>query len=434
MFQQPPIESLYSLYKRSTGVSTDTRSLKPGMIFFALKGDNFNGNKYGEKALENGAIYAVLDEMQPKFDKIDRVIFVDNVLKCLQELASYHRRQLAAKIIGLTGSNGKTTTKELLYAILKTFESETYATSGNLNNHIGVPITLLGIPPTSKFAIIEMGSNQPGDISELCEIAQPDIGLITNIGKTHLEKLVNQQGVFEEKSALYSFIKKRNGIFFVNTGDPYLKSLQSDKTLPYSKADTLSYHIQKTKNSSHLELSLTKSNQLIQIQTNLFGSYNLENVSAAISIGEYFSVPPAAMKQAIEAYFPSNMRSEIRQTLKNKLIIDGYNSNPDSLISALREFARSRDDNKIAFIGDMQELGQASEVEHRKIVDFVSLHDSFDAYFIGKEFKMVRDNDQLYYNDVKECIAKLHLDQIQGATIFLKGSRGISLEKLIKHL
>lgn len=428
------IEKIYSLYQNSTGVSKDTRTLIPGNIYFALKGENHNGNDFAADALEKKAIVAIVDEEQTSVKGNERVIFVDNVLDTLQKLAHYHRKQLDAKVIGLTGSNGKTTTKELLHSILKAHEVETYATEGNLNNHIGVPLTLLSIPSSAKFAIIEMGSNQPGDISDLCEIALPEYGLITNIGRAHLQKLENRNGVFEEKSALFRSIENGNGVFFKNDSDPFLSTLQSERIIPYSKDRTLLSQIKIIQSPHALSFELNRDKEKVCIRTHLFGKYNLENLAAAITIAEYFSAPFEIITRAIEEYQPSNMRSEIRKTDKNVLIVDAYNSNPDSLKQALDEFTKSSAKKKIAFIGDMLELGSSSESAHRKIVDYLDSNSDTRAYFVGAEFGKVANDKHLIFKDVDECISSANISEIENATILLKGSRAIQLEKLIPHL
>ncbi len=432
--QNPDIESLYTLYQNSTGVSKDTRTLKPGNLYFALKGPNHNGNDYASTALEKGASYVVLDEEQTSLKGDERVIFVRNVLDTLQKLAHYHRNQLNAKIIGLTGSNGKTTTKELLCAILKAYEIGSYATEGNLNNHIGVPLTLLSIPSSAKFAIIEMGSSQPGDIEELCGIVVPAYGLIINIGKTHLEKLVDKEGVFREKSALFQSVASRDGIFFQNQSDAFLSTLPSERAISFSKTRTLYSHIKAIKNSAALSFDLERNNETVRIQTKLFGMYNLENIAAAITIAEYFSVPMGIIRQAIEEYKPSNMRSELRKTTKNIIILDAYNANPSSLERALKEFSEIGSSRKMAFIGDMLELGASSEMEHKKIANYVESLSRIQAYYIGTEFQRVAAPNQLIFKDVEECITFIKKQKISNFTILIKGSRGIYLEKLIPFL
>jgi len=405
-----------------------------GNIYFALKGANFNGNKFAEKAFDKGAAYVVLDEHQDALDGDKRVLYVDDVQNALRQLARYHRKRLKAKIIALTGSNGKTTTKELLYNILKNFYSETYATQGNLNNHIGVPLTLLNLPLSAEYAIIEMGSNQAGDIKMLCDIVNPNYGLITNIGKTHLENLLSIEGVFEEKSALFKSINDARGVFFKNENDPFISRLEPLKTVTYSVKKTLGYSISKINNGPCLAIDLKRDNQNIRINTQLFGDYNLENISAAITVAEYFSVPILSIKEAIEDYHPENMRSQVLKTDKNQIIIDAYNSNPESLDQALKEFVKINARHKFAFIGDMLELGASSKAEHQNIVEYLSAQPLIETIYIGREFQKVTDYKQLTFRDVDECISSIEKRTFVDSTILLKGSRALGLEKLLPFL
>ena len=431
-------EILYPAYVQCSGVSKDTRTIEEGNMYFALKGSNFNGNRYAQDAIAKGASYVVLDERQPDLPSGENVIYVDNALTALQQLATYHRLQLSTTIIGLTGSNGKTTTKELLYAILRRYNENTYATEENFNNHIGVPLTILTLPHSAHFAIIEMGSNQPGDIEELCKIAQPDFGLITNIGKTHLEKLKSQEGVFEEKSSLFHWLDQNDKVFFQNSSDPLLAQIKSDKSIKYTREKTLESRLQIRRSSLHLSVRLIRDDLNIPIATNLFGEYNIENIAAAVTVAEYFSVPYDTIKEAIEGYNPSNMRSQIITTDENTIIVDAYNSNPMSLQKALNDFSKLEYigeiyTNKIAIIGDMLELGMTSSEEHRNIINFSEKSDDVEYYFIGKEFESVATSEMKVFSDVDSCADHFKTLEVQKAIIFLKGSRGIKLEKLVPY-
>jgi len=430
------IKRLYTLFQNSSGVSTDTRAIEEGNLFFALKGPNFNGNKYGKQALKHGAIAVVVDEKLDHLEPSLSVIYVDDVLLALQRLATYHRSQINGNIIGLTGSNGKTTTKELLFAILKRYHSETYCTTGNQNNHIGVPLTLLSIPLSAEFVIVEMGSNQPGDIEELCDITNPDFGLITNIGKTHLEKLKSQEGVFLEKSSLYKKIKERKGTFFVNVGDPFLSQIEMKGSIGYSTTQTSRYQINTDSKSLALSFELKKGNEAFSISTNLFGNYNIENVAAALTISEYFDIPIETSIQAIEDYTPSNMRSQILRTEKdNIVVVDTYNSNPFSLKESLEHFTEASGIVKYAIIGDMLELGESSKEEHVKVIKNVK--SGVEYFFIGSYFyanKHLGRMNTRFYKSNKELIAEISKLDIKKSNVFVKGSRGLALEKVIPYL
>lgn len=425
---------LYPIFLRSTGVSKDTRSIAKGNIYFALKGANFNGNAYAQLALDQGAICVVLDERQSGLEESSNVVYVDDSLIALQDLGQYHRSQIDTLIIGLTGSNGKTTTKELLYSILSAHEPSTYATAGNYNNHIGVPLTLLSIPKHAKYAIVEMGTNQPGDIKELCDIANPDIGLITNIGKTHLERLKTQQGVYQEKSSLYQSIKNNKGTFFQNISDPFLAQIKDDHNIQYSKSKTANSELSLIDGNLHLTFHIKIDQSKTKIKSNLFGAYNIENIAAAITIAEYLDVPINTIKTAIEAYTPANMRSQVIKTEKNIVIMDAYNANPISVQNAIKAFTKIEGGSRLAIIGDMLELGVSSNDEHQRIIDLVIECQLQNVIFIGEEFGKCTTERYSFYNDVSECMSNLKLDSYSDNTILLKGSRGVALEKLLPLL
>ena len=430
-------KQIYSTYLESTGVSTDTRTIKEGNVFFALKGPSFNGNEYAIQAFSQGAFAVVLDEIQDELlhTLSSRIFYVDDVLKTLQTVAKYHRTQLSAHVIGLTGSNGKTTTKELLYSIMKRVEKETYCTQGNLNNHIGVPLTLLSIPMSAKYAIVEMGTNQPGDIEELCSFSQPDFGLITNIGKTHLEKLKSQEGVFHEKISLFYSVKQKDGVFFQNVGDVFLKNLDTKDNVLFSSSHTATCDIRSIDDDLALSFYLEDDTERKKVITNLFGNYNIENIAAALSVAGYFEIPTDQCIKAIEGYTPSNMRSQIIRSESNTILLDAYNSNPFSLRGSLTHFLESKGTKKVAIIGDMLELGDHAENEHLAILELAQKNKSTDFIFVGNIFYSLKDaRVGNFYKSVNNLIKDLQEVKISDANILIKGSRSIRLEKTLDYL
>ena len=363
------IEELYSIYLNCTHICTDSRKVENKSIFFSLQGDNFNGNTYAEIALNNGCSFAVIDDVN--YYKDNRYILVDNTLKTLQDLAKYHRSKLKIPIIGVTGTNGKTTTKELLNAVLSK-KYNTLATIGNLNNHIGVPQTILKISKFTEIAIIEMGANHLGEIAELCEIAQPNFGIITNIGKAHLEGFGSIEGIIKTKSELYNWIRKKEGTLFVNGENPILTNLsENTKRITYGNSSNNNYSANIVAANPYLEVELINknTNKLDKIKSKLVGSYNFENILAAIAIGNYFSVDKNSIINAIESYTPTNNRSQIIKTEQNRVIMDAYNANPSSMEASINNFATIAFDNKVVILGDMLELGNESEKEHLKILE-----------------------------------------------------------------
>ena len=423
------MKELYKLYAQSYQVSTDTRKITDGCIFFALKGDNFNGNQFAEEALNKGASYAVIDDAT--FQKDDKTILVEDVLNTLQQLASYHRKQLGIPIISLTGSNGKTTTKELINAVLSK-KYKTKATVGNLNNHIGVPLTLLSMTPNTELGIVEMGANHLKEIEFLCSIAQPDYGYITNFGKAHLEGFGSMEGVVQGKTELYRYLQNNNKLVFVNASDA--KQLQnSDDIKRVSFGNVIADVIVKFVNSNPY-VSVLYENMVIRSQ--LIGSYNYNNIAAAITIGDYFGVDDHAIKEAIENYIPQNNRSQIIEKGTNKVILDAYNANPSSMQAALENLSALSDKHKVAILGDMFELGSEAESEHQKIAT-MAVESSIDrVYLIGKNFfKITVNNPKLQifetYENFKEFLTK---EKIENATILIKASRGMALERVLELL
>lgn len=410
--------SLYKLYSEYFIVDTDTRNVRKNSIFFALKGDHFNGNKFAEKALELGARYAIVDE--EKYATKVNIILVKDVLKTLQELANYHRNQLDVIIIGLTGSNGKTTTKELINCVLSK-KYNTTATKGNLNNHIGVPLTLLSMQPNTEIGIVEMGANHQKEIEFLSSICEPDYGYITNFGKAHLEGFGGIEGVIKGKSELYTFLKKNNKTAFVNPDD----SIQIEKTKEINS-------IYFPENLKFIEVNPFVKVSFVNesIQSNLIGNYNYTNISAAISIGNYFKVSKKEIKKAIESYVPANNRSQIIKTKNHKIILDAYNANPSSMKVALENFDSINEKNKVVVLGDMFELGEDSQKEHQAIVDLVNTMNFENSFFIGEHFYKTKTNNKQFktYEEFKNHLIK---NQLKSNSLLIKGSRGMRLERVL---
>lgn len=415
------IEGLYELFKKNYLVDTDTRNIRKGTIFFALKGVNFNGNKFAADALSKGASYAIVDEEEYRVN--DRTLLVDNVLETLQDLANYHRRQLQVPIIALTGSNGKTTTKELINAVLSQ-KYKTVATRGNLNNHIGVPLTLLSINPDTEIGVIEMGANHHKEIALLSSIAEPDYGYITNFGKAHLEGFGSVEGVIEAKSELYDFLKEYDRTIFVNP----LDVIQMEKT-ERSNRILFSSSIQFKEVNPFVELAYGN----LVIQSNLIGKYNYNNIAAAITIGEKFNVESTKIKEAIELYAPDNNRSQILEKGSNKIILDAYNANPTSVQAALENFKVLNADHKVVILGDMFELGDNSKQEHQDIASLVDKFDFNESVLVGENFYKTNTSSRQYLNfeELKEFIqGKTYYN----STILIKGSRGMALERILEFL
>lgn len=427
------LEKLYQCFIENPVVTTDSRNVPPGSIFFALKGDSFDGNKFAKTALEIGASMAVIDN--PEYLS-EGCLLADNVLRTLQSLANYHRRKLGIKIIGITGSNGKTTTKELLAAVLSA-KYNVYATKGNLNNHIGVPLTLLSLTSDNNMAIVEMGANHPGDIKELAEIAEPNFGLITNIGRAHLAGFGSFEGVINTKSELYGFIETGGDKVFYNQANPILNDLivryhLEKRCVAYSSFCSSSDIIRENGNL-FLALKVKVDGEPILLQSNLVGDYNAENILAAITVGRYFDVDIPSIKNAIESYNPTNNRSQFLKTDKNAVIMDAYNANPSSMDAAIRNFASMSSLNKKVIIGEMLELGEYSEVEHKKIVDLLVSLGFKDVFLVGQGFSGLHDKF-LFFSNSDECVDYLKKYPLINCAILLKGSRGVRLEKLMELL
>lgn len=428
------METLYSYFLDSTGVSTDSRNIHAGCFFVAIKGPSFNGNAFARQAIENGAKYAVVDEKE--FESPDENIFyVENGLKFLQRLANHHRNQFDIPVIGITGSNGKTSTKELIAAVLSE-KYEVLATKGNLNNHIGVPLTLLQLTDRHEIAVVEMGANHFGDIKELCEIAEPTHGIITNIGKAHLEGFKNFDGVLQTKKELYKSIEEQEGLIMYNSDDELLKQNLPVNTLLMSygtKNAEITGSLERL--TPFVELSWSKEGcQSPVLSTHLVGQYNFYNFLAAIAFGSLFEVEPEKINRAVQKYEPTNKRSQVVQTQKNTLILDCYNANPTSMRSALESFAMIEHPDKYFIIGDMLELGEESYFEHRTIIDLIE-ELKLKGVTVGNEFSYFQsDNVVQDFGSTKEFIEVLKNNPVENKLILLKGSRGIGLEVLEEYL
>ena len=423
------IKALYQLFLASPIVCTDTRNIKKNSIFFALKGDSFNGNLFALQAIEQGCAYAIVDE---EIEQSDKVIKVENVLQTLQELATYHRQQLHIPIIGITGSNGKTTTKELVQRVLQK-RYNTYATFGNLNNHIGVPLSLLSITNQHEMAVIEMGANHKGEIAMLCNICLPNYGLITNIGKAHLEGFGGEEGVIIGKSELYKFIRKTNGLLFINNDDELLKRLSRGiDSYTYGSNNTANIYAEMLLESPTLNF---KINDAINVTSTLSGRYNLNNIMAAITIGTYFKITLNDAADAVATYVSDNNRSQIVNTKSNSIFLDAYNANPSSMQAAISNFCSQHLKNKIAIIGGMNELGETSELEHTALVNQLYEQEFSHIYLVGKYFSHIIPNANATLVENTTLLTDILKQMpIVNSNILIKGSRTNKLEQLVDYL
>lgn len=383
------LSALYQIFLDCQLVTTDSRNCPEGSLFIALKGESFNGNAFAGKALETGCAYAVIDESEYAIEGDQRYILVDDCLQTLQQLANYHRRQLGTRVIGITGTNGKTTTKELISAVLSQSHNILY-TLGNLNNHIGVPSTLLRLKAEHDLAVIEMGANHPGEIKFLSEIVEPDCGIITNVGKAHLEGFGSFEGVIKTKGELYDFLRKKEGsTVFIHHDNAYLMNIAEGLNLiPYGTEDDLYVNGRITGNSPYLtfEWKAGKDGKSYQVQTQLIGEYNFPNALAAITIGRFFGVEDAKINEALAGYTPQNNRSQLKKTDDNTLIIDAYNANPTSMMAALQNFRNMEVPHKMLILGDMRELGAESAAEHQKIADYLKECAFEKVWLVGDQF------------------------------------------------
>ena len=428
------IPQLYNIFKQHPVVTTDSRVCPDGAIFFALKGPNFNGNSYAESALEKGCSYAIVDEWDESKSRSKHIILVDDVLTVLQKLANHHRKSFKAPVIAITGTNGKTTTKELVAAVLSK-EFKVLYTQGNFNNHIGVPLTLLSMTKEHEIAVIEMGASHRGDIKELCEIAEPNFGLITNVGVAHIEGFESVENVVKTKKELFDYLEQNNGKVFLNNALKKVLSLSPDVSVNEYGKDDSSLFVSGGVTSSYpyLELEWQFSEVKRRVKTNLVGDYNMDNVLAAITIGSFFGINSDFINDALESYVPKNSRSQFEKTDKNTLVIDAYNANPTSMKAALDNFVNFPLSPKALVLGEMRELGGVSQAEHQQLVDLVEAYSFTKVYLVGKSF---RELDTIFpvYEDVGELIEEFASHPLTDHCVLIKGSNGVQLDKVVDVL
>ncbi|HEY9005112.1 MAG TPA: UDP-N-acetylmuramoyl-tripeptide--D-alanyl-D-alanine ligase [Ohtaekwangia sp.] len=423
------IADLYSKYLQSGKVSTDTRQITPGSVFFALRGDRFNANEFAEQALEKGASYAVIDDASFKTD--ERCILVENVLETLQALARHHRDQLKIPVVGLTGSNGKTTSKELVNAVLSR-KFKTYATKGNLNNHIGVPLTLLAIDSTYEAAVVEMGANHVGEIALLCSIANPTHGFITNIGKAHIGTFGGYDNIIRAKSELYQHLITTKGTVFINSQNPILANMAKrfENPILYPAIHDY-YHCELIGADPCVKLKAENSEE---VTTHLIGTYNFENIAAALCIGKYFGVEAAKANEAVASYIPANMRSQMVSKATNIIILDAYNANPSSMQAAIENMAAMKAARKVVILGDMFELEEEAEKEHRALGKLIKEKGLKEVYLCGNLIKTALEEIPFakHFTTKEALMEQLRKDEITQAAILVKASRGIGLETVVE--
>jgi len=422
------IEDLYKLFLQYPSVQTDTRKLKTGDFYFALKGEHFNGNQFAQQALEKGAAYAVVDEEINSSD--ERIIKVDDVLQTLQQLAKHHRQLLNIPFLAITGSNGKTTTKELIHAVLSS-HFKTYTTEGNLNNHIGIPLTLLKVKADAEIAVVEMGANHQKEIASYCTYTLPTHGLINNCGKAHLEGFGGIEGVRKGKGELYDFIRETNGTIFINKDYEYLRRMAAGMHFQISygtvNAGTTGQLI---KSEPFLKVEITSDELIGVIETQLVGDYNLPNVLGAVCVGRYFHVPPEKVKQAIENYQPSNSRSQLVESGTNKIILDAYNANPSSMKLAIENFAGMHAEKKVLMLGGMAEMGEASLEEHKGIIELIQQYKWDAVVLVGGDYAKV-DHPFINFTTSAEAREWFLQQHFEHAHILIKGSRSMQMEKVL---
>lgn len=429
------LEKIYQIFLENPLAITDSRHVQKGSVFFALKGDNFDGNRFAIDAVNQGCVAAIVDDSQIVDD---RCIYVENVLETFQNLSTIHRKSLGVKVLAVTGSNGKTTTKELISSVLSK-KHNIYATKGNLNNHIGVPLTLLSLTKEVDIAVVEMGANHPGEIKQLSNIAMPDYGIITNIGRAHLEGFGSFEGVKQTKGELYQYIAEHKGYVFYNPNNEHLNDIiiqynLRDHAIPYCKGlDEISVDTSIPSPYLCIKVKSVENSEPFKIQTSLVGSYNFENVLAAITVGQYMGIPLELIKEALEEYTPSNSRSQLVKTNYNTVILDAYNANPSSMEVSIRNFSSYNDNQKVAIIGEMLELGDYVEEEHKRVAELVKSSGFYLAIFVGKGFKN-EAKDYLYFPDSESCAQYLEVHPIHNSLILLKGSRGVKLERVMERL
>jgi UDP-N-acetylmuramoyl-tripeptide--D-alanyl-D-alanine ligase len=425
------IENIHQLFLKCDKISIDTRKIERNSFFVAIKGENYDANTFSKEALNKGASYVVIDN--PNYFIDEQTILVQDSLQTLQELAKFHRHYLKLPIVALTGSNGKTTTKELINVVLSK-KFNTKATVGNLNNHIGVPLTLLSFNAATEIGIVEMGANHQKEIEFLCEIAQPDYGYITNFGKAHLEGFGGVEGVIKGKSEMYTYLKKNNKTVFVNLDD----EIQNIKTVDFKRIT-----FSQNDRSANVTIEGVTANPFVQISalgvkisSHLIGLYNANNINAAITIGNHFDIAANDIKIAIESYVPENNRSQLLIKETNQIILDAYNANPSSMMVALENFIQLDKISKVVIIGDMYELGTESLAEHKTIVDFLSQNASFECHFIGNDFfaHSIQNENFHFYNSFEDFTKYLSSVKLENKTLLIKGSRGMALERTLEYL
>lgn len=426
------IEELYKIYKQYPSVQTDTRKLRSGDLFFALKGPNFNGNSFAKQAIDNGAAYVVIDEKE--FEIPGKTFFVPDVLDALQQLALHHRKQFNIPFIAITGSNGKTTTKELIHAVLSS-SFKTYTTEGNLNNHIGVPLTILKIKPDAEMAVIEMGANHIGEIAGYCKIALPTHGLITNCGKAHLEGFGGIEGVRKGKGELFDHLRTlTHGFAFVMWDYDYLQEMSKGISGIIKYGTQQNDHVigKVFRNDPFLEVEIIQGLAKGIITTQLVGEYNLPNVLAAVTVGKFFEVPEEKIRTSIENYSPSNSRSQLIEKGSNKIILDAYNANPSSMKLAIENFAKKKDSHKILMLGAMAELGNESLKEHEAIIDLIKQHEWKEVVLVGGDF-LTLSHPFRSFKDSLQAKDWLALQKFENSSILIKGSRSMQMEKVLEQ-
>lgn len=425
------IAELYKCFMECGKVTTDSRNCPEGSMFIALKGETFNGNAFAAQALKQGCRYAVIDESEYAGEG---TILVDNCLQALQQLANYHRRQLKTPVIGITGTNGKTTTKELISTVLSR-KFNTLYTEGNFNNHIGVPLTLLRLTKEHEMAVVEMGANHPGEIKTLVHIAEPDYGIITNVGKAHLQGFGSFEGVIRTKGELYDFLRAKGGAtIFIQNENPYLNGIAEGLTcVRYGQTAGLYVSGELISCSPFLSFRWTAEGVSHEVNTHLIGSYNLDNMLAAAAIGRYFGVSDDDISSALVSYLPHNNRSQVKETADNKLIVDAYNANPTSMMAALKNFRQVEAPHKMVILGDMKELGEASREEHQKVVDYLKECGFDRVVLVGPEFAAATHSYQTFQH-VDEVLADIRMHKPQGYYILIKGSNSMKLSQLPEYL
>jgi UDP-N-acetylmuramoyl-tripeptide--D-alanyl-D-alanine ligase len=431
LFKTMDIPSLYHIFQQYPEVTTDSRNIPLNSIFFALKGENFNGNSYAAEALKKGSAYAVIDQLE--FADGKQFILVPDVLVCIQQLARYHRDQLGLPILAITGTNGKTTTKELISAVMSKKFNVTF-TQGNLNNHIGVPLTLLAMNRETEFGVVEMGANHPGEIKILCEIANPDFGLITNIGKAHLEGFGSLEGVIKTKSELYDFLREKACKCFVNADNSLLVQQAKDlEQITYGSSTDVFMSGELVNTDNYLVVKALFPKGWLYLKSKLVGDYNFENLLAAACVGKYFEIDPLLIQDSLAEYTPSNNRSQLIRNEKNTIIMDAYNANPTSMMAALKNFVKLKSTQKCVILGDMLELGETSGEEHQMIIDFIEMQDFSAVFLVGSQFMNTKGSaKKIKFSNVELLTNYLKTQPIENKMVLIKGSRGIHLDRILE--